>query len=159
MVSMTFISLWSWISCVSPKTKMLSMYATIPSCPCINSDIYHWKTSGANVMPKGSLLKQYLPSSVIKLVRWALFCSRGICQKPLLASKLENTVLLASLGSTSSKVGKVNLSDLTFLLSLFKSIQILIFPFFFIIGTIGADKPVRTLSLLCPSTPFSLAPL
>ena len=37
-------------------------------------------------MPKGSLLKQYLPAGVIKVFRRRDCFDRGICQKPLLAS-------------------------------------------------------------------------
>ena len=39
-------------------------------------------------MPKGSLLKQYLPNGVIKVVRGRDSGANGICQNPLLASSL-----------------------------------------------------------------------
>ena len=39
-------------------------------------------------MPKGSLLKQYLPRGVKKVVNCCVSSDSGICQKPLLASIL-----------------------------------------------------------------------
>ena len=50
------------------------------------------KNSGANVIPKGNRLKQYLPYGVINVVRRADCLESFICQKPALASSLENMV-------------------------------------------------------------------
>ena len=42
-------------------------------------------------MPNGSLLKQYRPKGVIKVVKCLDVVAKGICQKPLLVSGLLNT--------------------------------------------------------------------
>ena len=43
-------------------------------------------------MPKGNLLQQYHPKCMTKVVSNLDSLASGICQKPLLASNLENTV-------------------------------------------------------------------
>ena len=54
--------------------------------------IWHWSTSGALLMPNGSLLKQNRPYGVIKVVNSLDSVASGICQNPLLASSLLNVV-------------------------------------------------------------------
>ena len=44
------------------------------------------KISGALVIPKGNLRKQYLPKGVMKVAYLALLMSNGICQSPSDAS-------------------------------------------------------------------------
>ena len=56
-------------------------------------------------MSKGSLLKQYRPNGVMKVVNKRDSLLSGICQKPLLASNLLNTVAPASCTSVSSTFG------------------------------------------------------
>ena len=56
------------------------------SSPARTFDIYFWKCSGALVIPKGNLLKQYLPIGVIKVDNGLDSFSNGICQNPLIAS-------------------------------------------------------------------------
>ncbi len=50
--------------------------------------ILFWKSSGVLEIPKGSLLKQWCPRGVTKVVRTWDSGSSGICQNPLLASSL-----------------------------------------------------------------------
>ena len=83
-----------------------------------------WNTSGALHIPNGSLLKQYLPNGVMKVVNGRDSSARGICQNPELASSLLNTLAPVSVSSTLG-IGYVFLMML--LLSGFKSTQILTF--------------------------------
>ena len=73
-------------------------------------------------MPKGSLLKQYLPVGVMKVVRRREEGERGICQKPLLASNFEKTLAPASCASVSSTLGSGWTSLSTLRLSGFSTI-------------------------------------
>jgi hypothetical protein len=54
-----------------------------------SSDMRLWKCSGADVMPNGNLLKQYLPNGVTIVVRRADSSASGTYQKPELASSFE----------------------------------------------------------------------
>ena len=47
-------------------------------------------------MPKGNLLKKYHPKGMMKVINSLDSLTSRICQKPLLASNLENTVAPAS---------------------------------------------------------------
>ena len=55
-----------------------------------------WKCFGALEMPNGSLLKQYHPDGVMKVVRRRDSSERGICQNLLLASSFVKTLAPAS---------------------------------------------------------------
>ena len=48
-----------------------------------------WKTSGAEEIPKGSLLNMYRLNGVLKLQSLALSLSSSTCQNPELASRME----------------------------------------------------------------------
>ena len=50
------------------------------------------KCSGADVIPKGSRLKRYLPKGVMKVVSKDDYFVNSICQNPEFASSFENTV-------------------------------------------------------------------
>ena len=63
------------------------------------------KISGLEVMPIGSLLKQYGPNGVTKVVSRRDFSSKGICQYPLLVSSLKNILLFPSFVRLSSTEG------------------------------------------------------
>ena len=82
--------------CVLPCMRTSSIIHTAPYTPARICDILLWKCSGAEVIPSGSLRKQYRPYGVINVVRHADSVDSGICQKPELASSLENTVAPAS---------------------------------------------------------------
>ena len=56
-------------------------------------------------MPKGNLLKWYLPKGVTKVVSGRDSGDNGICQNPLLASNLVKTVAPASCANASSTRG------------------------------------------------------
>ena len=53
-------------------------------------------------MPNGSLLKQYQPKGVMKIIKFFDVAAKGICQKLLLASGLLNTTTPANWASVSS---------------------------------------------------------
>ena len=56
-------------------------------------------------MPNGSLLKQYLPTGVMTVVRSHEEGERGICQNPLLASSLEKILAPLSHANVSLTFG------------------------------------------------------
>ena len=93
-------------------------------------------------MPKGNLLKQNLPKGVINVVNRQESSDNGICQNPLFASNLVNTVAPASLPKVSSteSMGCTSLKMLSF--NGFKSTQILTSPDFFGTTTIPAHQGV-----------------
>ena len=68
-------------------------------------DKARWKISAAELMPNGSLLKQYRPDGVTKVVSSRDSSSRVICQNPLLASSMENILLFPSFARLSSTEG------------------------------------------------------
>ena len=55
-----------------------------------NYVILHWKTSGAEDIPKGNRFKQNLPNGVIKVVSNRLSSSNSIWWNPLAGSNFEN---------------------------------------------------------------------
>ncbi len=65
------------------------MRQTTPSIPFSKFVILLWNCSGAEAIPKGSLLNRYLPAGVINIVSRDDSLARGICQKPELASNFE----------------------------------------------------------------------
>ena len=71
-------------------TSTSSMWQTIPSSPSRIWLICLWKSSGALEIPKGSLLKQYLPKGVIHVnaVSGLDSLASRTCQNPLFASSL-----------------------------------------------------------------------
>ena len=120
-----------------PDTRISSMRPSSPVGTCI----LFWKCSGALDIPKGSLLKQYLPYSVMKVVSNRDFLESGICQNPLLASSLLNTLAPVSCASVNilSTWGRGWTSRRTLSLRGFKSTHI---PFFFGATTIPAHHGV-----------------
>lgn len=116
------------------------MKTATPSSPSRVSSIFYWKIFGALVMPKGNLLKQYLPNGAVNAVSLQLSGCRGICPNPLAASRKENTV---SLAVTSSEVGRMQCSPLTDLFTFVRSTQIQAVPvFFFRTGIMGVHHSV-----------------
>ena len=93
-------------------------------------------------MPKGSLLKWYLPTGVMKVVSGRDSGDNGICQNPLLASSLVKMVAPVSCASASSTLGIGCTSHNTLSLSGFKSTQILTAPVFFGTTTMPAHQGV-----------------
>ena len=63
------------------------------------------KISGALEIPNGNLLKQNLPKGLMKVVSNLDSLARGICQNPLLASSLLNTVAPDNRASIVSTLG------------------------------------------------------
>ena len=57
-------------------------------------------------MLNASLLKQYRPKGVMKVVKCIDVAAKGICQKPLFAFSLLNTATPANWASVSSTTGK-----------------------------------------------------
>ena len=74
-------------------------------------------------MPNGSLLKQYLPTGVMNVVRSREEGERGICQNPLLASNLEKIFAPLSRANVSSTFGSGCTSLSTLLFSGLRSTQ------------------------------------
>ena len=81
------------------------------------------KNSGADVIPKGNQLKQYLPYGVINVVRRADCLESFICQKPALTSSLENMVDSLICARICSTNGKICFSLHTLMFSFVKSTQ------------------------------------
>ena len=87
----------SQLSCscwVGAKMSTLSTWHKMSSWPSRIWLILLWNCSGALEIPiaNGSLLKQYLPYGVRKVVRCREFLARGVCQNPQLASSLLKTL-------------------------------------------------------------------
>ena len=125
-----------------PWTRISSIWQIVPSRSSRILDKVRWKISGAELMPNGSLLKQYRPNGVTKVVSSRDSSSRGICQNPLLASSLENILLFPSFARLSSTEGMGWTSRWTALLSSVRSTQIRTLPFGLRTGTIPAHHSV-----------------
>ena len=82
----TAFTLASCSSRESPKMMMSSIIHRTPGRPSSILFILFWKYSGGEVIPKGSLRKQYLPNGVMNVVSSSELGERGICQNPELAS-------------------------------------------------------------------------
>ena len=93
-------------------------------------------------MPKGSLLKLYLPNGVINVVRGLELSSRGTCQNPQFASTLLNTTAPCNWASVSSTFGKGCTSLRTLSFNFLKSTQIRTELSFFGTTTIPAHHGV-----------------
>ena len=69
------------------------------------SSIFFWKTSWAQIRPRGSLRKRYLPCGELKVVHSELSWSSFIFHNPLRASKIEKYFAPHNLGRISSNAG------------------------------------------------------
>ena len=69
------------------------------------SSIFFWKTSWAQIRPRGSLRKRYLPCGELKVVHSELSWSSFIFHNPLRASKIEKYFAPLNLGRISSNAG------------------------------------------------------
>lgn len=85
--------------------RMLSIWQTTPSRPCKMSAIHLWKCSGAELTPKGSLLKHNLPNGVMTAFEILLRSLSRICQNPEFGSIFENQDTFHSLPSMCSTAG------------------------------------------------------
>ena len=101
-----------------------------------------WNSSGVLDMPKGNLLKRYLPNGVRKVVKWCDSVARGICQNPLLTSNLVEQVAPASWANASSTLGSRWISIKTLSFNAFKSTQMWTEPFALGMTTIPAHHGV-----------------
>lgn len=104
---------WSCSVWDTPNTNISSMYYKTSSRPSGICDVLFWKCSGAEAIPKQNVLKQNLSKGLIKVVRRAEFCDKGIWRKPELASTLAPR--------ESSPEGRMYRSLFTALLSFVKS--------------------------------------
>ncbi len=101
------------------------MWHTTPSSP---SKIWHiliWNNSGALEIPNGSLLKEYRPNGVIKVVNWWDSLAKRTCQNPELASNFVKIFVLPNWHSVWSTEGKINFFRLTALFNFVRSTHIL----------------------------------
>ena len=89
----------------TPWTRISSIWQIVLSRSSRILDKVRWKISAAELMPNGSLLKQYHPDGVTKVVSSRDSSSRVICQNPLLASSFENILLFPSFARLSSTEG------------------------------------------------------
>ena len=105
-------------------------------------------------MPKGNLLKQYLPYEVMTVVNRRDLALKGICQNPLFASSLLKSVAPANCARVSSTWGMGYVSRRTFSLRGFKLTQILTSPDRFDTTTMPAHYKVGSVTLL--TTPIYL---
>ena len=94
---------WSWSF---PCTRTLSIIHTTPSIPLSRADTLHWKCSGAEVIPNGKQLKQYLPKGVRNVINSEESIDSGICQNPKLVSSFVNTWAPASCARVCSTAGR-----------------------------------------------------
>ena len=113
-----------------------------PTRPCKIWDMVRWNISGAELIPNGRRLKQYRPNGVTNVVRCCDSTSRGICQNPLLASSLENILLLPNCARLSSTVGIGWTSLWTALLGWVRSTQMRRSPLGLGTGTTPAHQVV-----------------
>lgn len=109
-----------------------------------------WKSSGAQEIPKGSLLKQYLPNGDINVVSSLDFSARRICQKPMLASSLVNTYALRNWTRVSSTLGNGCTSRKTLSFNGLRSTQILMDTDFFGATTMPAHHGVGVTFQITP---------
>lgn len=86
------INLASCSCLVAPKISTSSIWHKTPSNPPRIVLILLWNSSGTLEIPWGNLLKQNHPKGVMEVVSKQDSSFSGICQKPLLASNLLNTV-------------------------------------------------------------------
>ena len=116
---------------------MSSMRQSTPGSHSSIIDIRRWNNSGALVIPKGSLLKQYLPYGVINVVR-----RRDSALSALFTSNLLKRVPPVSCARVSSTWGIGNVSQRTFSFRGFKSTHILTSPDRFGTTTMPACTPL-----------------
>ena len=143
--SSLFITVHRRASCsawLAPYTNMSSIWQSTPSSPPWIIFIRCWNSSGALEILKGSLLKQYLPKGVMKVVSGHDSLAWGICQNPLFASSFENTFAPVTWANVSSTIGMGWGSRNTLLLSCFRSTQIRTAPECFGTTTIPAHQGV-----------------
>lgn len=88
-----YIYTYTWMSCRLPSTWLMVM----------------WNGSGVALIPNGSQRKQYLANSVLKVPTFEAQLSRGIWEKPWLASNLVKKLAPANSASVSSLLGTVEL--------------------------------------------------
>lgn len=99
----TFLRLASCSTVPSPHTNRAS--TTIAQGYRANSSfIARWKTLNAEVMPDGMRRNLHLPNGVLKVVSSEDSWSKLICQKPLLASRIEITEALGMRRATSHRM-------------------------------------------------------
>ena len=142
VLSLSSCSFWS-----CPKIRTSSMRQRTPLSPSSMALILFWKCSGALEIPNGSLLKQYFPNGVMKVVRCQEVSANGICQKLLLASSLLKTAAPESWARVLSTWGKGCVSRSTLSLRGFRSTQMRTLPFFLGTTTIPAHQSVGTSTL------------
>ena len=110
------------------KHQISSTWHSTPASPKSILFICRWNISGALEIPNGSLLKQKHPKGVIKVVSSLDSSASGICQNPLLASSLLNTVAPDSCAKVVSTFGIGCTSHKTLSFRGFKSTQIRTIP-------------------------------
>ena len=106
--SIRFLSLsLSASSCVSPQSymRMSSAMLITPSSPSRTSLCLCWNSSGAELMPKGSLNHLTLPIGVCMVVSRLDSSSRLTCVNPTSASTSVKRLALTNLWRFSSNVG------------------------------------------------------
>lgn len=89
-----------------PNTMVSSTRHITPFSPIRIMFMCFWKSSSALDIPNSSLLKQYHPDGVMKVVRSHELMDNGICQKPLLASSLLNIFTPLSCARISLTLGR-----------------------------------------------------
>ena len=116
-----------WMPCSSlffPWIRISSMREVTPSRPSWAMDMRHWKSSGAEEIPKGRRLKQNIPYGVINVVKWANSLDKGTCQKPEFVSSLVKNCGSASCIKVWSTDGSMCHSHCILLLRWVKSTHI-----------------------------------
>ena len=92
--------------------------------------IVRWYTSGADLMPNGSLLNLYLPNGVAKVQSWEELGVNFSCQNPDFASSFDSTLAPANCAITSTREGSLKRSLLMALFRFRGSRHTLRFPSF-----------------------------
>ena len=131
--------------------KMSPIMHRTPGRPTSILFILFWKYSGAEVIPKGSFRKQYLPNGVMNVVGSSELGERGICQNPELASSFVKTFVKtfapASLPRVWSTEGRSCFSLCTLSLSLVKSTQMRTSCFFILSPSPGTPFVFATTTM------------
>ena len=132
----SFLSFMSWSTVASsivlplPITRRPSALLITPSKSNTLLKRAFWNISGAGAILNGKTFHRNRPNGVVNVVKRLLASSNFTCQNPSRRSRVENTLLSASLGSRSSSVGNWKCSLFRDLFSGLGSMHIRRFPFF-----------------------------
>ena len=127
---------------VPSKDQDVVIWQTSSSNLSKSLEIFRWKFSGAEVMPKGSRWNLYLSNGVMNVVNRDESWDNGTCQKPEFASSLLKSRASLSCAKVSFTDRRICRSLFTEAFNLCKSTQMRTLPFGLGTTTIGAHQSV-----------------